>query len=53
MSDVVTYGIEAAIGVGCLVAAYGLRRRPGLRWVAVLLTIAGVAAVVHAAISLT
>ena len=53
MSDMVTYGIEAAVGVACLVAAYGLRRRPGLRLVAVLLAVAGIAAVVHAAISLT
>ena len=53
MSDVVTYGIEAAVGVACLAAASGLRRRPGLRLVAVILAVAGVAAVVHAAISLT
>ena len=47
MSDVVTYGIEAAVGVACLVAAYGLRRRPGLRLVAVFLAIAGVAALAY------
>jgi hypothetical protein len=53
MSDVITYGIEAAVGVACVVAAYGVRQRPGLRLVAVLLAVAGVAAVAHAAISLT
>lgn len=53
MSDTVTYGIEAAVGVACLVAAYGVRRRPGLRLVAALLAIAGFAAVAHAAASLT
>ncbi len=52
MSDVVTYGIEAAVGVACLVAAYGIRRRPGLTLMAVLLAVAGVAAVAHAAVSL-
>lgn len=53
MFDTVTYGIEAAVGVVCLVAAYGVRRRPGLRLVAALLGIAGVAAVAHAATSFT
>lgn len=53
MSDVATYGIEAAVGAACLVAAYTVWRRPGLRLMAVLLAVAGVAAVGHAALSLT
>ncbi|MGZ5297682.1 MAG: hypothetical protein ACXWYT_12160 [Actinomycetota bacterium] len=53
MSAVLTYGIEAAVGVACLVAAHGVRRRPGLRLMAVLLAVAGVAAIAHAAVSLT
>jgi hypothetical protein len=53
MSDVVTYGIEAAVGVACLMAASGIRRRPGLTLMAVLLAVAGVAAIAHAAVSLT
>jgi len=53
MSDVVTYGIEAAIGAACLAAAYGLRRRRGLRLLAAILVVAGVAAVAHAAASMT
>jgi hypothetical protein len=52
MSDAVTYGVEAAVGIACLVAANGLRHRPGLRLVAVFLAVAGVAAVAHAAVSL-
>ena len=51
MSDVVTYGIEAAVGIACLAAAYGVRRRPGLRLVAALLAVAGVVAVAHAVTS--
>ena len=53
MSDVVTYGIEAAVGVGL---PRGRVRRPTAArtpLVAALLAVAGVAAVVHAAISLT
>ena len=53
MSDAVTYGIEAAVGVACLAAAYGVRRRPGLRLVGALLAVAGVAAVLHSLISLS
>ena len=53
MSDVVTYGIEAAVGAACLLAANGVRGRPGLRLFAVVLAIAGITAVVHAAVSLT
>jgi hypothetical protein len=53
MSDVVTYGIEGAVGVACLVVALGVRRRPGLHLIAVLLALAGVAALAHAAVSLT
>jgi len=49
---VITYAIEAAVGIACLVAAYGLRRRPGLRLVAVLLAVAGLVAVIHAIVSL-
>jgi hypothetical protein len=53
MSDVVTYGIEAAVGIACLVAAFSVRQRPGLRLAAALLAVAGAAAIAHAAVSLT
>jgi hypothetical protein len=52
MSDVVTYGIEAAVGAVCLAAGYSVRQRPGLRMLGVLFAVAGIAAVVHAAVSL-
>lgn len=52
MAGVVTYVIEAAVGVACLIAASSIRRRPGLRVWSALLGVAGVAAVVHAALSL-
>ena len=52
MSEMVTYGIEAAVGVACLVPASGVSRRPGLRSIVVLLAVAGLAAIAHAAVSL-
>ena len=42
--------VESAVGLACLVASVGMWRR-GARTVGVLLAIAGVAAVAHAAIS--
>ena len=48
MSDVVTYGIELAVGIACLAAAARLRRSRPLRWLALLLLVGGVAATVHA-----
>lgn len=53
MSDVVTYAIEAAVGVACVVAAISVRSRPGLQLFAAFLAVAGLAAVAHAALSLT
>jgi hypothetical protein len=48
--DVVTYGIELAVGIACLAAAAGLRRT-GLRWLIALLIAGGIAAAVHALVS--
>lgn len=53
MSDIVTNVIEAAVGAACLVAAISARRRHGLQLVAVFMAVAGLAALVHAAVSLT
>lgn len=53
MSDIVTNVIEAAVGAACVVAAISARRRPGLQLVAALLAVAGLAALAHAAVSLT
>jgi hypothetical protein len=52
VSAALTYAIEIAVGAGCLAAAPGAWRR-GIRWVAVLLVIAGSAAVAHAIVALT
>ena len=52
MSDVLTNAIEAVVGACCLAAAVGAWRLPGLRWVAGVLAVAGLAALVHAAVQL-
>ncbi len=52
MPDSLTLAIEAAVGAACLLAAAGVWRRHRLRLVSVLLGVAGLAAVVHAAMSL-
>lgn len=49
MSDVVTYGIEAAVGVCCILTAASTWRRSSLRWLAVVFAAAGFAALLHAA----
>jgi hypothetical protein len=46
--DAVTYAIELAVGLGCLVAAVGLWRHRSLRMLAVLFAIGGAAAAGHA-----
>ncbi len=51
MPDALTSAIEAAVGATCLVAAVGTWTRPGLRLLSIAFAVAGVAAVVHAAIS--
>lgn len=52
MNTTVNALIEAAVGVACVAAAAGIWRRPGLRLVAAVLTVAGLVAVVHAIASL-
>jgi uncharacterized membrane protein len=47
VSDAVTYAIEVGVGLACVASAVGLRRERRLRWLAILLAIAGLAAVVH------
>ena len=51
-SESVTNVVELAVGLGCLAAATGAWRRPQLRWVAALLLVAGLAAVIHAVVAL-
>jgi hypothetical protein len=52
VSDAITYGIELAVGIACLAGAVGLRRSRPLRWLAALLVVGGIAATVHALVSL-
>jgi hypothetical protein len=47
--DALTYAIELAVGIGCLVAAAGLWRHPGLRILSLLFAVGGLAAAGHAA----
>jgi hypothetical protein len=49
VSDALTYGIEAAVGVCCLVAAARAWPRESLRWLGVVFAVAGLAALLHAA----
>jgi hypothetical protein len=53
VSDALTYGIEAAVGVCCILAAVSAWRRSSLRWLAVVLAVAGLAALLHAASQLS
>jgi hypothetical protein len=47
MGETLTYLIELAVGLGCIVAAVPMARTPGRRWLAVILLIAGAVAVTH------
>jgi hypothetical protein len=47
VSDAVTYAIEVGVGLACVASALGLRRQPGLGWLAILLAIAGLVAIAH------
>ena len=49
MSQTVTNAIELAVGLGCLIAAFGARRE---RWLAAGLLVAGLAAVARSIVAL-
>jgi hypothetical protein len=51
-ANALSNAVELAVGVACLVAGGGLARRPGARWAAVVLVIAGVAATAHAVVAI-
>lgn len=53
VSRTVTYVIELGVGLGCIVAAAPLVGRRPLRWLGVVVLVAGVTAVVHASIRLS
>jgi hypothetical protein len=48
MGETLTYVIELAVGLGCVVVAVPTMRSPGRRWLGAILLIAGAAAVTHA-----
>jgi hypothetical protein len=48
MGETLTYLIELAVGLGCVVAAVPMARAPGRRWVAAVLAVAGLTAIAHA-----
>ena len=48
MGETLTYVIELAVGLGCVVAAVATARSRRLRWFALVLAVAGATAIVHA-----
>jgi peptidoglycan/LPS O-acetylase OafA/YrhL len=48
MGETLTYVIELAVGLGCVVAAVPMARTPRSRWLAAVLAVAGLTAIVHA-----
>ena len=52
MGDLLTNLVEAGVGVGCLAAAWASWQRPPLRWLSIVLAVAGAAAIGHATWSL-
>jgi hypothetical protein len=52
MARALTYVVELLVGLGCLVAAAVALRGSRARWVAVVLLVAGVAAIAHALVEL-
>jgi uncharacterized membrane protein len=52
MDQTLTYVTELLVGLGCLAAAVATARTPRLRWLALVLGFAGIAAIVHAIVEL-
>jgi hypothetical protein len=52
MGQSLTYVTELAVGLGCVVAAARAIRIPRMRWLAVVLAVAGATAIVHAIVRL-
>jgi hypothetical protein len=48
MGQTLTYVTELLVGLGCLAAAVATAGGPRLRWLALVLGVAGIAAIVHA-----
>jgi len=52
VSDAVTYAIEVGVGFACVASSVGLRRQRHLRWLSILLAIAGLVAIAHGIVEL-
>ena len=52
MSEAVNAIVETLVGLVCMGAGIAVWRKPGLRLLAVVLAVAGLAAIAHAAIAL-
>lgn len=52
MGETLTYLVELAVGLGCMVVAATMARVPRRRWLAAVVAVAGLTAIVHAAIRL-
>ena len=48
MGQTLTYLTELAVGLGCVVVAVPTMRSPGRRWLAAVLSVAGLSAIAHA-----
>lgn len=53
MADAATYVVELLVGLGCFFGAAATVRQPRVRWLGLVLAVAGCAAVVHAAVELS
>lgn len=53
MGQSLTYVTELAVGLGCVLAAVAAARGHRLRWLALVLAVAGAAAIAHAILELT
>jgi hypothetical protein len=52
MSDAVTYAIEVGVGLACVASVVGSRGQRRLRWLAILLAVAGLVAIAHGTLEL-
>ena len=52
MGQSLTYVTELAVGLGCVVAGIATARSRRLRWLALVLAVAGSTAIVHAIVEL-
>ena len=53
MADTATSVVELLVGLGCLVGGAATVRQQRLRWLGIVLAVAGVAAIVHAVVELS